>query len=136
MKPKKVSRRILAATIAEKILAEPEKRSHWLLLGAAYLVEQRQTDRVTQLVGDISREIYRQSGMLLASVTSAHPLENELKSDLEKYLRQVTGAKNIFLDESVDANLLSGIVATTPDAELNTSGRYRLRQIASIGKTE
>ena len=35
----KLSRRIIARTIAAKLLAEPGKRKHWLQVTAAYLVE-------------------------------------------------------------------------------------------------
>lgn len=128
----KISRRLLAQTIATQLIAEPAQRGKWLAMAAAYLVEHRQTDRAEQLVQDIAREVFKQQGVLLASVRSAHELSAELKQNLAAYLQRATGAQEIVLDESVDPSLLSGLVARTPDYELNTTARYRLRQLKSL----
>jgi F0F1-type ATP synthase delta subunit len=128
----KVSRRIIAQTIARKLLTEPERRQHWIALGAAYLVENKQSSKVEQLVQDIAREVQLQSGVLLASVTSAHELTDEIKSRIAASLAAKTGASEVRLDASVDAALLSGYVARTPDYEVNTTAQYRLRQLKSL----
>jgi F0F1-type ATP synthase delta subunit len=128
----KISRRLLAQTLATKLVAEPENRGKWLTAAAAYLVERRQTDRAEQLVQDIAREVHVQTGTLLASVTSAHELTESIRADLTDYLKKATQASTVVLDEHVDPSLLSGLVARTPDYELNTTARYRLRQLTSL----
>lgn len=127
-----VSRRAVARTIATKLIAEPDKRGQWLAMGAAYLLQRGHADRATQLVQDIARELLRQEGHLAASVRSAHPLTDELRAELAAYLSAKTGAKTIDLSETVEADLLTGLIVKTPDYELNTTARAKLRQLNTI----
>ncbi len=128
----KLSRRMVAQTIAEKLLQEPARSKHWVSLAAAYLVETKQASKVDQLVQDIAREVQSQSGLLLATVVSAHELSAELRKQVADSLAQATGAKSVSLDATVDPTLLAGYVARTPDHEINTSARYRLKQLRSL----
>lgn len=75
-----VSRRAVARVIAAKLLAEPERREEWLAMAAAFLVARGQADRAEQLVTDIAREVHKQSGTLLASVTAAHQLSGRYRA--------------------------------------------------------
>jgi F0F1-type ATP synthase delta subunit len=127
-----VSRRSVARIIAGKIAAQPEKRAEWLKLGAAYLVERGQANRAEQLVKDIARELQIESGLLLASVTSARALDETTLEKLAAYLRAHTGAKDVSFDVTIDPSILSGVIVTTPDHELNVSGRAYLRRLASL----
>lgn len=128
----KTSRRIIAQTIATKLLAEPDRTQDWMRLAAAYLVEARQTERAGQLLQDIAREIERQSGLLLAQVTSAHELSPALLQEIADSLAQKTGAERVQLDAQVDPTLLSGYIARTPDYEVNTTAQYKLKQLKSL----
>lgn len=128
----KTSRRILAQTIAAKLLAEPERKQDWLNMAAAYLVEARQIERAEQLLQDIVREIQRQSGLLLARVTSAYTLSPELLEQIAASLTRQTGAQRVQLDTSVDPALLSGYIVRTPDYEVNTTAQYKLKQLKSL----
>jgi len=127
-----VSRRTVAKMIAAKIAVSPETRAHWLNLGAAYLVERGQANRAEQLVKDIAHELLEQNGLLLASVTSARELDQATLDKLAAYLREKTGAKEVSFDTKVDPSVLSGVVVTTPDHELNTTARAYLRRLASL----
>ena len=128
----KLSRRVIARTIAEKLLSEPSRRSHWLRVLAAYMIDQKMVDDLDLMIQDIIREIFAQSGELLVTATTARPLTETLRQDVTKILRQATGAKQILLHEEVDANLLGGFVARTPDAEMDASVRTSLQQLAVI----
>jgi F0F1-type ATP synthase delta subunit len=127
-----VSRRAVARTIAAKLVAEPEKRGEWLAMGAAYLLQRGQADRVEQLVQDIARELLAQHGQLAASVCTAHQLNDDLRSQLKAFLQDKTGATSVDLSETVEPELLSGFVVTTPDYELNTTARAKLRQLNTL----
>lgn len=127
-----VSRRAVARTIAAKLIAEPEKRNEWLAMGAAYLLQRGQADRADQLVQDIARELLLQNGQLVASVHTAHPLNDDLRNQLEVFLQDKMGAKTVNLSETVEPELLSGFVVTTPDYELNTTARSKLRQLNTL----
>lgn len=127
-----VSRRAVAKMIAGKITAEPEKRAEWLKLGAAYLIERGQANRVEQLAKDIAHELFVQGGTLLASVTSAREIDQTTLDRLAAYLREQTGAREVFFDTMIDPSVLSGVIVTTPDHELNTTARAYLRRLASM----
>jgi F-type H+-transporting ATPase subunit delta len=128
----KVSRRILARTIASKLLVEPSQRKHWLQVTAAYLMEQNRTEDINLILNDIAHELHVQSGHLLVDVTSARRLSDAVRDDLKHTLQAATGAKKVELAEHVDPDLLGGLIARTPDAALDASVRTKLKQLASL----
>jgi F-type H+-transporting ATPase subunit delta len=128
----KVSRRILARTVAAKLLAEPEKRGQWLKATAAYLIEHGMAEDVDLIVNDIAHELYEQNGHLLVSVTSARKLSDSTRGTLNRMLKEATNAQRVELTEHTDPDLLGGLVARTPDAVLDASVRTKLKQLASL----
>ena len=128
----KISHRALAKTIARELVDAPGRRQHWIKALAAYLVENNLTDRSDAIINDVTREIFALNGDLLVRVTSARPLTAGLRDDIEQLLRQHTGARRVILDESVDPSVLGGIIARTPDAELDLTVRSKLKQLASL----
>jgi F0F1-type ATP synthase delta subunit len=128
----KVSRRVIARTVAAKLLAEPANQAHWLQVTAAYLLEQHMADDADLMINDIARELFEQSGHLLVDVTSARKLSDKVREELQHTMRKATGAKRVELTEHIDANLLGGLVARTPDAQLDASVRTKLKQLASL----
>jgi F-type H+-transporting ATPase subunit delta len=127
-----VSRRVIARTLAAKLLGEPSKRSHWLKATAAYLMEQRMVSDLDLFVNDLAHELHEQSGHLYVDVTSARKLTDSVRSELKRTLQDATGAKRVELSEHIDPSLLGGLVARTPDAELDASVRTKLKQLASL----
>jgi len=128
----KLSRRVVARAVAAKLLAEPSRRSHWLKVTAAYLVEQNMAEDLDLIVNDIAHELYEQSGHLLVDVTSAHPLTDTVREELQHTLRVATDARHIELSEHTDRDLLGGLIARTPDGVLDVSVRAQLKQLAAI----
>lgn len=126
------SRRVLARTIAAKLVHEPTRQEHWMQVLAAYLFEQKRTGEADLLITDIERELHLQAGILSAKVVSARPLSDVLRTALTKMLTAETQAKRVVLAEEIDKSLIGGLVARTPDAELDTSVRTKLQQIATI----
>lgn len=128
-----ISRRLLARVMADKLFeADGTERSRWLQALAAYIVEHKLVDQAELLVSDIAHELFVRKGVLSVSVTSARPLTDQLRADLTAYLQSQTGASRITLDESVDEQLLGGLVARTPDAEIDLSIRKQLQQLAAM----
>ncbi|HSX31889.1 MAG TPA: ATP synthase F1 subunit delta [Candidatus Saccharimonadales bacterium] len=128
----KVSRRVIARTIAAKLLAEPDNKAHWLQVLAAYVIDRNMAEDVDLLINDIAHELYDQDGLLLVTVTSARALSDSLKEDLTRTLQASTGANQVELQTRVDPNLLGGLIAKTPDAQLDASVRTKLKQLASL----
>lgn len=128
----KTSRRILARTVAAKLLAEPAKRKVWVEALAAYLVQYGMEKQADQVINDIARELYIQGGHLSVSVTGARKLSDSAREELKRTLQAATNAKSVELIEQVDPGLLGGLVARTPDAVLDVSVRSKLKQLASL----
>lgn len=127
-----ISRRVIARTIAAKLVAQPAQRSHWLRVLAAYLVEHNRGEEAELIANDIARELYRQAGQLLVRVESARPLSSSIKSELTKLLSMATNAKQVELAETINPELLGGLIARTPDAVTDLSVRTKLKQLATI----
>lgn len=128
----KISRRRLAETTV-RLLSEQPKRQAEILRGvAAYLIEHKQVKQADLLIKDIARELQQSEGLLLAEIHSALPLDSVTRREITAYLQKATGAKAVEFEESVDPTLLSGVIVRTPDQELDTTARAKLKQLASL----
>ncbi|HSX17684.1 MAG TPA: F0F1 ATP synthase subunit delta [Patescibacteria group bacterium] len=128
----KVSRRVIAHTVAAKLLAEPSRQAHWIKVTAAYLLEQNMAADIDLIINDIAHELFEQSGHLLVDVTSARKLSDAVRNELKQSMRAETGATRVELIEHIDPSLLGGLIARTPDAQLDASVRTKLKQLASL----
>lgn len=128
----KPSRRVIARVITSKLLAEPAQRAHWLKVLAAYLETSGRVEEVDFIANDIAHELFVQRGELLVHVKSARPLEDKVRAELKKLLKELTDAQQIELSEDVDKTLLGGVVARTPSAQLDLSVRSKLKKLATI----
>lgn len=128
----KVSRRVLARTIAAQLLARPKDHARIVRTVAAYLIEQRMADDAQLFMGDLAHELFVQSGHLFAEVASAHTLGESVRAELVRTLRHATGAKHVEIAEQVKPELLGGLTVRTPDAQLDLSVRSTLQQLASV----
>ena len=130
----KQSRRVIAQTIAVKLIAEPTRHDFWMQSLAAYLVEHKRVNEADLIVNDITHELLTQNGQLLATVTSARELTETIRAEVATLLRAQTGAATVVLSEKIDASLIGGVVIQTPDHVLDTSVRKTLQQLANINK--
>lgn len=128
----KASRRVLARTIAAKLLAEPDQRRHWIKATAAYLMDNSMDEDVDLIINDIAHELYVQGGHLIVDVTSARTLSDSTREELTRMLKAATSAKHVEIAEKTDRDLLGGLIARTPDAVLDASVRTRLNQLRAI----
>lgn len=126
------SRRVIARTIAAKLLAEPERKEHWMRVAAAYVIEHNLVDTVDLLIQDIAAELFEQSKTLFVDVESARPLTDSIRTALKESLQSQTGAERVVLSEHHNPALIGGLIARTPSAELDLSVRTKLRQLATI----
>ena len=126
------SRRVIARVIASKLVAEPSRQDHWIKVLAAYLVENNRITEADLIVSDIEHELYVQDGQLVVDVTSARPLNADVRKSLSALLTDRTDARKVMLSESTDPELLGGLIARTADAEMDASIRTKLNQLATI----
>ncbi|HYH74740.1 MAG TPA: ATP synthase F1 subunit delta [Candidatus Saccharimonadales bacterium] len=128
----KFSRRIIARTVAAKLLSEPARQDHWVKVLAAYLVDQHREQEADLILNDLAHELFVQNGQLAVSVTSARPLSEAVRASLQALLAEQTNAKTVELSETIDPTLLGGLIAQTPDAVMDVSVRSQLNQLASL----
>lgn len=128
----KPSRRIIVRATAERLLAAPSKQTHIMKELAAYLMEHDMTDDADLVINDLLRELASVNGTMLVSVTSAHSLSDAVRKELTQSLQKATGATDVVLSETIDTDLLGGLIARTPDAELDLSVRTKLKRLSAI----
>lgn len=128
----KFSRRTIARTVAVGLLARPSDRKVWMERAAAYLAANNRQAEAELLARDIAHELFIQGGQLSVDVVSARALSDGVKAELVKMFKAATGASYISMSERQDSNLVGGLIARTPNAQLDLSVRTKLKQIATI----
>lgn len=128
----KFSRRTIARTVAAGLLARPSDRKVWMERAAAYLAANNRQAEAELLARDIAHELFVQGGQLSVDVVSARALSDGVKAELVKMFKATTGASHISMSERQDSNLVGGLIARTPNAQLDLSVRTKLKQIATI----
>lgn len=128
----KASRRALARIVASRLAAPGADGRAIMREVAAYLIQNHMTDEADVIINDIAEELYATTGRLTVEVTSARTLTDEARRNLISYLQQTTKANSVELHESVDEDLIGGLIAKTPSAELDVSIRHTLRQLTVI----
>jgi F-type H+-transporting ATPase subunit delta len=128
----KVSRQTLARILAAQLITSPSKSKQIMQTAAAYLMDHNRIGETDLLINDIAHELHEQVGLLSVEVTSALTLSPEARTNLISFMKNATSATTINIHESVDASLVGGIVARTPDAELDVSVKSKLRKLAAI----
>lgn len=126
------SRRTIARTVAAGLLARPSDQKVWIGRAAAYLIANNRQNEAEVLAQDIAHELFVQGGQLSVDVVSARALSSGVKAELVQMLKSATGASHVSMSERYDPSLIGGLVARTPNAQLDLSVRTKLKQIATI----
>lgn len=72
----------------------------------------------------------REQGIVVASVTTAIPLDEKGQKDVEARIKRLSGAKHVEVRNQVDPSIIGGIVARIGDELYDGSVRTQLAQIA------
>lgn len=121
----KYSRRALA----DMVLAQPpKKRSAAVKAVASYLVSNGRSAEVELLAKQIAFAA-QQRGHTMATVTSAHELDNTIRAELKKMVKDLEKTDDVELQEHIDASLLGGVVIDTPRHEVDLSLSGRLNRL-------
>lgn len=126
----KLSRRRIAREIVQLIAKNPERQAEILKQTAAYLLQHKKAHEAHLLLLDIAQELQTTQGLVTAEVQSAFGLASATRENIVATLKQVTGAKNVELSETVQPELIGGVVIRTPQFELDASVKRQLNQLA------
>lgn len=68
-------------------------------------------------------------GISKASVTTTIPVDAQLRSELEKIVKKLSGAEKIELDEKVDPDLIGGFILNVGDKQIDASIKSKLKTL-------
>lgn len=108
--------------LVEKAIAGTEQYVRNLAL---LLLSRRRTQLGPQIAVAYEEILDEARGISHAYVTSAVPLNDEEKKDVEKKLREITGG-DVILNTSVDETILGGLIVRIGDRLIDGSTRGRL----------
>lgn len=126
----KLSRRRFAREVVRMLLARPNDKPQVIQQVAAYLIDTNQVKQLDLLVKDMADELFLQNQHMVAQVSHAHAMTDDIRTALEALLMQATGAKTVELTSTLDPSLVGGILVRTPRHELDATVRRQLNQIA------
>lgn len=117
--PGRISRHKLAEYVAEKLAKGDGKKALSEL--AAFLIETRRMDEIDLLVRDIELGL-AEHGVVVADVTTAHPLSDSQKSDIKK----MVGGNTLKVRETIDESVLGGVRVDIPGKRFDGTIRRKL----------
>lgn len=68
-------------------------------------------------------------GVGQASVTTAVPLDNNLRSEIEQIVKKLSGKKTIEMEEKIDAEMIGGFVLNVGDRQVDASIKNKLKAL-------
>lgn len=116
----KLSRRKIAEYFADKVLAGGSVADALTEI-AAYLIESGRV-RETNLVIRALEDALSDRGTVVASVASARPLDEMMKSELSALI----GAETVLFRETVNPELIGGVLIETPQQTLDATIKRKL----------
>lgn len=119
----KLSRRKIAEYVAAQT-RDGQVPAHVVQEVAAYLTESRRERELPLLVRSIE-EILADQGVVVATVTTAHPLSEQLRAEVEAQI----GADKTYLREVVDPSVVGGVRLQTPDASYDATLAHKLKAL-------
>lgn len=128
-----ISRRVLARSVVDQLLEQSVSVQDIIPRLAGYLIQTKQVSRVDELVGEIAYELSRR-GTVEATVTTARPLDSELRAQVIDYIKAHENGAEIQLNEVVDETILGGIIIETPSMRYDASAKGAIKQLRSLGK--
>lgn len=118
---------------AAKLIASGVKTKEVARLLASYVIERKQLRAIDPLLREIEHCLEKYHDQQTLHITSAHPLSEEAKTKLKK---QFGSVKNISLEETVNPELLGGLVIETADKRFDGSLVVDLQRLKSIGNEQ
>lgn len=83
------------------------------------------------LLPEISKEFHNAyniyKGIGKATLTTAFPIDSQLRGEIEKIVKEISDRKLIELDEKVNAELIGGFVLTVGDRQIDASIKTKLK---------
>ncbi len=98
---------------------------------AREIVQSGLVNQLDLVLLDVSRELLRQTGHLEVDVVAAHKLTEEIRDHLTRLVKHETGATQVTLNQRIDRSVVGGVLARTPELELNITIEAKLRRLTA-----
>jgi len=102
------SRRLLASYGATQLIAQRPVAEIARELGSVLIASRRQKE-ADLLVSDIAWELEHRGQTANTKLTSAFPLTQSLKEEIQSFVKQAAKVDSVILDEQIDKNVLGGV---------------------------
>ncbi|KKR21634.1 MAG: ATP synthase subunit delta [Parcubacteria group bacterium GW2011_GWE2_39_37] len=93
------------------------------------LVKNNNLNKVNGILEEFNKVWSEQTGIINASVLSATKLDKETLEDLEKFAMNVSGAKEVIIDNQIDKQVLAGFVLKVGDQILDGSLKTKIKEL-------
>lgn len=117
----RISRTKLARFVVDRLIKGDRECLREL---AAYLIDTGRVREADLIVREIMEQ-YEARGIIAATVTSAEPIDEALKSQIATLL----DAKQLDLTEKLEPHVLGGIFLETPSRQLDATIAHRLAKL-------
>ena len=121
------------ARYAAKLLASGTKTQEVAHLLASYVIEHKQFRALETLISEVEYCLEKYHDQQTLHITSAHSLSEELKTKLKK---EFGTAKSISLEETINPELLGGVIIETADKRFDGSLVTNLQRLKTIGNEQ
>lgn len=100
----------------------------------AYLVDAKQTNQLELLIRDIQAALVAR-GTVAIDITSARELDDAARKIISSFVAKAEHAESVVIThESVDPDLIGGVVVHTPDRVFDGSVRKSLKNLTAKAK--
>jgi F-type H+-transporting ATPase subunit delta len=94
-----------------------------------FTIKNNDYGKIDEIISEFSKIWDEDNSNLSVNITSAHKLEDETKSIVINYLKNKTGFSNINLIESIDTDIMGGVVLHYADKVIDGSIKNNLNNL-------
>jgi F0F1-type ATP synthase delta subunit len=127
----KTPRNRIAKTIAGKTLKGGSSKQLAKEV-AAYLLSERRTSELNSVLRDVQAD-WAEAGHVEVIASSAHPLTNEVKADIDRQVRKLyPDAKQIIVTAEHDPEVIGGVRLSLANQQLDLSVEAKLNKFKQL----
>jgi F-type H+-transporting ATPase subunit delta len=94
-----------------------------------FLFKRRLLSKAPQILSQLEKIINKEEGRVMAKVGSVEKLSHQTKTNIEQALKKRYSAKEIVIEESLDARLLGGIKVEVNNEVIDLSIKNRIGKL-------
>ncbi len=119
------------AKILYKIIDGKSKNDAEKIIGdfVAILTENNDQGKIKKIIEEFNNFWNKEKGIVEAEILSAKELNKDIAKLLNNYIAKLSGAKEVVMSESIDKNLLGGVVIRYGDKVVDGSLKTKIESL-------